>query len=257
MPLFLHPAGDDRFAVEDLREDSTTITAILRPLIRSAHCPKCHQPSVQVQSRNLRQITDLPITGKVVHWRVQARRFHCHNAACPQGIFSERWEGFAERSALRTVRTEPMPTATPRILEVDDFAWRRGSRYGTLLYDFEDTARWRSCRIAADRRLLPGCALVPVWSSITRDRGGAYAEGARLGAPQAQQVADRWHLLRNLRRPSNAFWYGSGSTCRYHLRHRHRLCLTLSSRPAKPRRGPVVPGEKTALPAFAPCWRAG
>jgi hypothetical protein len=50
MYLFLHPAVDDRFAVEGLDEDSATVTAILRPVVCSAERPRCHQPSVHVQS---------------------------------------------------------------------------------------------------------------------------------------------------------------------------------------------------------------
>jgi transposase len=84
-------------------------------------------------------------------------------------------------------------------LGIDDWAWRKGQRYGTILCDLE---RRRVVDLLPDRQ----SRTVTEWlrdhappEVISRDRAGAYAEAARQGAPHAVQVADRFHLLRNLR----------------------------------------------------------
>jgi hypothetical protein len=114
---------------------------------------------------------------------------------------------------LNVIRAAPLPTAGDvRLLGLDEWAWRKGRRFGTILVDL---ARYRVIALLPERSAESTVAWLeqhPEIEVITRDRSKLYADAATRGAPQATQVVDRFHLVRNLGEALEAFLRTKG-TC--------------------------------------------
>ncbi len=219
----------------DGSKDALVVTA--RSNAPTALCPLCGAASDRVQSHYIRQPSDLPCGGRRVRLRLLVRRFRCVVPSCLRRVFAERFgttvlaerarrigrleeivhhlglamggrpgAAFAQRlmlpisndTLLRVVRRRALPRTEPlTVIGIDDWAYRRNHRYGTIVCDLE---RRRVVALLPDREQ----ATAEVWlrqhpgiSIVSRDRGGGYGGAVARALPDATQVADRWHLMEN------------------------------------------------------------
>jgi transposase len=260
--------------------DGQALTLVLASTQTTAPCPLCGTVTTRIHSRYTRTVLDLPWAGMLVQLRLHVHKFFCSARDCIRTIFTERLPHVLAPRARRTrrlataqqriglalgdaagerladelaypagtdtlldaVRQAPIPTAPPATkVGIDDWAKCKGQSYATIVVDLEtrqpiDLLPERSAECVAQwLQEHPGVEI------ISRDRGGVYAEGARQGAPDAVQVADRWHLLKNL------------GEAVLQVLQTHQAAIEVALAPAQPSAaGPAAPGAATEQGQSAP-----
>src|SRR6266699_2716990 len=232
--VFHFPAG---IIIDSIDPSANELVIGIACKTPSMPCPECHQLSARIHGHYRRTVADLPCAGRSVILALTVRKFVCTTPGCPRRIFTERLPGLvqsyarmttrlialvqalglgaggqlgtrlADRSAIATtpstllrhlMQLPPAVARAVRVLGVDDWSWKKRHRYGTLLVDLE---RHKIVELLADResatleRWLRGHPEVEI---VSRDRGKDYARAVTRAAPQALQVVDRFHLVRNL-----------------------------------------------------------
>src|SRR5918912_2297778 len=259
------------------REDPGLLSITVKGTRPGGHCPEWGHASRAFHSRYRRRPADLPALGRAVRLDLRLRRFYCRNRACTRRTFAERLPELIRPHARRTsrlaeaqarvgaalggegsarllqhlampasadtvlclIRNLPLPEPEPpRVVGVDDWALRKGRTYGTIVVDLD---RRRVLDLLPDRTaetLADWLRGQPQIAVVARDRSTEYARGILLGAPGATQVADRWHLLANVRQALERWLAGA---------HARSRCLP--PRPGTP--AAARPGARTG-PSGAP-----
>ena len=246
--------------------DDDTLTLGIATTCPNAFCPVCGHETWRVHSHYTRRLGEEPVFGHQVRLQMTVRRFLCSVSGCPRRIFAELLDGFAAKHARTTTRLAQthlaigsalggqagarlaaktaVPTSpdtllrrvkqagarssgAPKLVGIDDWAWCKGQRYGTIVVDLETND---VIDLLPDR----GATTVKTWLEahhgielVSRDRASAYSKAASEGAPNAQQVADRWHLLKNVREAIERFF------------ERHLPVITEALKPIDPDPGTV------------------
>ena len=227
-----------------LEETAAQLTLEVTATRTRVRCPLCQTSTSRVHNWYTRPLTDLPWGPYTIRLHLRVRKFFCDQPACPRQLFTERlltvaapWARRTLRLAqrlracglalggemgarlghrlglptspdtlLRLVQEAPTPAATaPQVLGVDEWAWRRGQRYGTILVNLEDHQVLDLLPERSADLVAHWLTQHPTVTVVCRDRSALYADGIRRGAPHAVQVVDRFHLVKNLREAIEAF----------------------------------------------------
>src|SRR5215813_8894563 len=228
---------DDRITFQSLIIDAPRFILVAAMISAHSTCPDCCQPTQRIHGHYPRTLADLPWATAPIELRLIVRRFRCCTRTCRRKTFAERLPSVAplyartttrlsttqantglalggaagarhlsrhglpgsRNTLLRRVRSVSVPEGPePEIIGLDDWAWRKGNRYGTIIVDLQRGCPLDLLEDRAAETVATWLQSHPDVKIVARDRAEAYAAGIRQGAPEATQVADRFHLLKNV-----------------------------------------------------------
>ncbi|WP_405771208.1 ISL3 family transposase [Actinacidiphila glaucinigra] len=240
----LFPGVDVR--VQSVSASTDVLVVEAMSAARPGRCPDCREQARRIHSTYQRTLNERPLASRRVIIRLRVRRYFCDRRSCSRKTFVEQVPGLSERHRrssvgltwwlrsiavelggrpaarlcrrlrvvagrtrlLRLLTAPTVPDRAPRVLGVDEFAFRKGCTYGTVLVDVE---AGQVVDVLPDRTSETFAAWLtehPGAEIIYRDRATAYTKAVREAAPHALEVADRWTCCRTCpprwRRPATS-----------------------------------------------------
>ncbi len=232
-PFFPLPST---LSIDAVEQNHDLLVVSLSAISSVVPCPRCGTPGSRIHSRYRRTVADVACGGQRVVLKLTVRKWVCGSPSCSQRIFAERFVELVQRYArmtdrliqtlqsvgtttngadgarlssklampttgktiIRRVLELPLPKdPSIRVAGIDEWAWKKGARYGTILVDLQ---RRRVAALLPERSVETSTAWFvahPQVDIVSRDRGKTFREAASAGAPQAKHVVDRFHLQKN------------------------------------------------------------
>lgn len=230
-------SDDDPFRVVSVDNCDDELRIYVKSTSPWAVCPNCCIQSRKIHSYYSRKVSDLPVFSKKSLIFLQARKFYCHHEECPLKVFTERFDNHFKPYMRKTLRLESrlrqlgllcggktaerickitsisssdttilrlikkevfIPLEGASAVGVDDWAFKKRKSYGSILVNLHTG---KVIDLLPDREevtLSDWLKKRPEIEVMSRDRFSNYQKAMTIGAPQAIQVTDRWHLLKNL-----------------------------------------------------------
>ncbi len=259
-------------AVDRIERSTQELTVYLHASTSCAFCPLCGTAGSRVHSRYFRTVADLTCVGQRLKLKLLVRKWVCPLDSCPQRIFAEQFAELVHRYArmtdrlikalqfigvttngadgaclssalvmpttaktlIRRVLELPLPEeGLVRIAGIDEWAWKKGSHYGTILVDLEHR---RIAALLPERSVETSAAWFkshPEVKAVSRDRGKIFREAASRGAREAKQIVDRFHLQKNFAEALEKFF-------RHHKRLLKKAAQHLVGKAAPPPKTPAM-----------------
>lgn len=232
--LFQHLRG---FRLLSSQKENEHLILTCEHVTHTAACPVCGTSAHRVHSHYSRTVKDLSVQTRQVILSLRVRKFYCDQPTCPRRIFAERLPRVTSphgrytfglrsflgqlgrehggaagarsanllgiqvtaRAILRFLHALALPAViTPHIIGLDEWAWKRRERYGAIVVDLE---RNQSIALLPDRSqktVAQWLKHYPTINMVARDRSKEFAAAITEALPHAKQIADRWHLAKNL-----------------------------------------------------------
>jgi len=217
-----------------IKDSQLSIVAIIKS--KSGHCPHCSNKSNRVHSLYCRSLQDLSVADKQVNIKLHIRKFFCLNKRCSYKIFSQQLASGLNRYSRRTsranqqltqmsleasarksswlsklIRVPVSPSTCLRLvnncvvpahekirhLGIDDWAYRKGHTYGTILVDRETGKAVDLIKSREKEDIIGWLKAHPTIETVTRDRAECYSQSISFVLPDAVQITDRFHLVMN------------------------------------------------------------